>query len=119
MTLNVNVYQHDEAGEMIFHDTEDHADTMAGFEVCRTSLYGSELAHSLGLVLLPSLAGANIYASGEEVMQLKAEVEVIIGAADAFAGVAGLEADYVRHRAGNIRRACLRALEAQRSVMVW
>lgn len=65
----------EEVGEMIFQNMEHYADTTAGFEVCRTSLYGSELAHSLGLVMLTSPADANIYAPGEEVLQLKAEAE--------------------------------------------
>ncbi len=132
MSLTVRTYLNDETGRMIFQEQEDYGQSLAGVEVCRTSLYGSELAKRLGekagrkgwakrlgLVLLPTLAATDISAYGEEVTQLQAEAKVILQEATAFAEQAHLRDDYVRHRVGNIRQACTRAKQVQGGVVIW
>lgn len=57
--------------------TEPHNE-LAGFESTRWSFYGSEYTRSLGLVLLPTLAHANIHASGDELDVLEREVRILL-----------------------------------------
>ncbi len=44
--------------------------TIAGPEVWRTMVYGSEIARSLGLTVLPSLSEGDIDVQGEELSKL-------------------------------------------------
>lgn len=57
--------------------TPPHND-LAGFESTRLSFYGSEYARSLGLVLLPTLAHGDIYASGDDLAMLEREVRLLL-----------------------------------------
>src|SRR5947209_5264509 len=50
---------------------------LAGFESTRQDLWGADVMKSLGLTILPSLDGANIQVSGDELDQLENEILVI------------------------------------------
>lgn len=119
MTLLVNVYVMDEAGEMVEQEPKKASEEMAGFEVYRTTFYGSDLAKRLGLTLLPTLVVGNIYAEGKQINQLKAEAEVMLREAAAFAEQVGRDADHVEFYADNIRKACIRARKMQGRVVIW
>ena len=109
----------DEDGKMIFYDSEDSSEPLAGFEVYRTEVYGSELAKRLGFKVLPTLASNNIYAKGQEVNKLKTEAETIMREASAFAEQFNNDAETIKYRADNIRKACIRARKMQGNVVIW
>lgn len=119
MSLSVHTYITHEDEKMILQEPKKHSETMAGGEAWRTSVYGSDLAKKLGLTLLPILAVKDIYAKGAHVNKLKAEAEVIMNEAAAFAEQAGLDEDYVREKVDNIRKACIRARHVHGNVVIW
>ena len=119
MSLSVHAYILDENDKMVYYDTRDSSETLAGFEVYRTEVYGSELAERLGFKVLPTLASGDIYAQGQEVNQLKAEAEIIMREALAFAEQFKNDAETIKYRADNIRKACIRARKMQGRVVVW
>ena len=119
MSLLVHSYILDENGKMVFPDRENASETLAGFEDYRTTLYGGEVAKRLGFKVLPTLASTNIYAKGQEVNQLKAEAEIMMREAAAFAEYVKEDADGIKRRANNIRKACIRARKMQGNVVIW
>ena len=119
MSLLVNVYVLDENGKMLFRDSKNSSEELAGFEVYRTEVYGSELAKRLGFKVLPTLASNNIHAKGQEINQLKAEAEIIMREASAFAEQFKNDAETIKYRADNIRKACIRARKMQGNVVIW
>jgi len=119
MSLSVEVYTTDDNGEMVLHDPKDYSETLAGFESYRTEVYGSELAKRLGFKVLPTLASNNIYAKGQEVNKLKTEAETIMREASAFAEQFNNDAETIKYRADNIRKACIRARKMQGNVVIW
>ena len=119
MSLNVHVYSTDETGEPTYHEPEEPWMDMAGFEVCRTRLYGCALASARGLTLLPGLAHGYLDLSAEEVPNLLAEADIILADSEAFGEASGFGAYYVERRVGNIRSACLRALSLGANVVIW
>ena len=90
---------------------------LAGFEVWRNDLYGSEDAVRLGLTLLPMLRHGDIRATGEDIHRLRSEAACIADHAQLFASRLGTEAQAIRLRAENIARACDVAL--LRNALVW
>jgi hypothetical protein len=119
MSLLVQVYLINEKGKWVFEEQEDVYLELAGFENCRKKLYGSDLAVSLGLELLPWLASGDLHVSGEEVAELQAEAEIMIRESLAFEEHTDFSADYVERRAENIRQACLRAKKIKGNVVIW
>lgn len=58
---------------MLFRDSKNSSEELlAGFEVYRTEVYGSELAKRLDFNVLLTLASNNIHAKGQKINQLKA-----------------------------------------------
>jgi hypothetical protein len=72
MSLLVQAYTYDSHGEMQMIAPKDPADTMAGVEGCRLSLYGSRCAKRHGLRLLPQLEMDGLCAEGSDLTQLGA-----------------------------------------------
>ena len=81
LTLMVYAYSRDAGGRMTdlpisFSEWEP---TLAGFESTRTSFYGSKETKALGLRILPLLAKESmLYIEGEELNELKNEVEILL-----------------------------------------
>ena len=119
MSLSVHTYTTGVDGEMVFHDSKDGSETLAGFESYRTTLYGSELSKRLGFKLLPTLAFKDIYAEGQDINQLKSEAEIMMCEAAAFGGQANADAEHIKVRAENICKACIRARKMQCNVVIW
>ena len=118
MSLSISVHLVDEASGGI--GTEIPLPTggdLAGFEVWRRELYGSDNVLRLGLTLLPTLRGDDIRATGDDIKRLKKEAECIVEHAEMLASSIGIEASAIRFRAENIARACDLALS--RNAMVW
>jgi hypothetical protein len=118
MSLSISVHLVDETSGGIGTEIPlPPGGDLAGFEVWRRELYGSDEALRLGLTLLPTLRGADIQATGDELKRLKNEAQCIVEHAEMLASSIGLEASAIRFRAENIARACDVALA--RNAMVW
>ena len=109
MSLLVNTYTRGPDGRMEIIEPEDHAQELAGFESYRQRLYGSQAARSLGLQLLPTLDGSDVYAKGEEVERLRAEAELALANIEMFVAEAEATAESLRPRFENIIAATGRA----------
>jgi hypothetical protein len=90
---------------------------LAGFEVWRREVYGSNAAMRLGLTLLPTLREDDIRVTGGDITKLKKEAECLIDHAEMLGSSTGVEATAIRFRAENIVHACDLALS--RNAMVW
>ncbi|WP_406494320.1 hypothetical protein OG936_11330 [Streptomyces sp. NBC_00846] len=119
MTLLVHTFVYDEHGRSrLLDDPEDGSD-MAGTEVCRTTLWGSDAARALGARFLPELATGDLYVEPEDVDDFLAECELLHRNASTLAGGGGHWRDYVVVRLANITRAALRARAVGGGVLVW
>ena|SRR5258707_3665759 len=82
MTLSVYCYVWDQDAEEWLNvewSVDRLGSHLAGFESTRRDLWGAEVMKSLGLIILPSLDGGNIEASGDELDQLEDEILLIRG----------------------------------------
>lgn len=107
MTLIVQPYRRDATGAIADLDlspTPPHND-LAGFERWRTTVWGSGSARALGLVVLPRLACEDLYIEGPELVDLQAEVELIIDHARAIVGEEPSAIEGLVFRAHNILEA--------------
>jgi hypothetical protein len=100
-------------------DPEDHSQELAGFETYRQRLYGSRAARALGLQILPTLDGSDIYAEGPEVERLRAEAELALAHIESFVAEAEAPAESLRPRFENIIAAARRAAGAGGGVVIW
>lgn len=113
MTLIVNPYVRDKNQEIEDLEFDDDPPRyMAGFEACRHNLWGHESARSLGLVLLPSLAHQNVYAEGEDLDKLEAEVQKILSNLELLSNSTKYRADSIEFYCGNFLLAISRARAA-------
>ena len=119
MSLCVNVFVGRPGAEDFEVLPADGCEELAGPESWRTVLWGAASVRQLGLTLLPSLAGADIYASGDELTRLNSEVETILQYAWFLADATGIEQDAIAFRAGNIRAAYERASAEGGGVVIW
>lgn len=118
MSLSISVHLVDEASGGIGTEIPlPPGGDLAGFEVWRREVYGSDDALRLGLILLPILREDDIRASGDDLKRLKWEAECVADHAQMLAASIGLEEGAIRLRAENIARACDLALS--RNAMVW
>ncbi|MGW1651128.1 hypothetical protein [Streptomyces atratus] len=119
MTLTVHTFVYDEDCQShLLDDAEDGSD-MAGTEVCRTTLWGSEAARALGARFLPELATGKLHVEPEDVDDFLEECELLHRNAATLAGGGGDRRDYVVARLANITRAALRARAVGGGVLVW
>ncbi|MFF3122462.1 hypothetical protein ACFVRD_08845 [Streptomyces sp. NPDC057908] len=119
MTLTVHTFIYDEdCRSHLLDDPEDGSD-MAGTEVCRTRLWGSEAARALGARFLPELATGDLYVEPEDIDDFLAECELLHRNAATLAGGGGDRRDYVVARLANITAAALRARAVGGGVLVW
>ncbi|MGW2086678.1 hypothetical protein [Streptomyces sp. NPDC001880] len=119
MTLLVHTFVYDERGECRLLDDPDDGSDMAGFESCRTKLWGSELARTLGARCLPGLAADDLCVQPEDIEEFLAECELLRGHTARLGAVGGYREDYVAARLANITRAALRARSVGGGVLVW
>ncbi|MFE7356078.1 hypothetical protein ACFU8Q_23530 [Streptomyces sp. NPDC057543] len=119
MTLSVHTFVYDEQGRShLLDDPEDGSD-MAGTEVCRTTLWGSDAARALGARFFPELATGDLYVEPEDVDDFLAECELLHRNAATLAGGSGHRRDYAAARLANITAAALRARAVGGGVLVW
>jgi hypothetical protein len=109
MTLVVSVYVRDSSGSIDFIEPDSPSEELAGFESYRQTLYGSQVAVSLGFKLLPRLATEDLYAEGSDLEQLRDEAELAIANIGLFEAESGASAEHLRARFENIICAVQRA----------
>jgi hypothetical protein len=104
---------------MQFIEPEDHSQELAGFESYRQKLYGSRAARELGLRILPTLDGSDVYAEGEDVERLRVEAELALTNIGRFEAETGATAEGLRSRFENIIAATRQAVALGGGVVIW
>ncbi|MFD3774877.1 hypothetical protein [Streptomyces sp. NPDC058612] len=86
MSLSVDVYVVGAYGQRNVQDVPDGCSDSAGFESWRTQVWGADVVRSLGAVLLPVLAEADLQVEPEQVpaflrecLLLRENLESIVG----------------------------------------
>lgn len=92
---------------------------LAGPEAWRTEVWGSSLAHSLGLTLLPSLAKRDIWATGDALDHLDREVSILFEHLDQLAQTAGRPSKDMASYLTNMKNAVIKAKEINGGVVIW
>ena len=119
MTLLVHTYlRRADGGDDFLDDPPDGRD-MAGFESCRTRLWGAEPVRALGARFLPELASCDLYVEPEDVEEFLAECELLRPHAAALDAHCGYREGYVAERLANITAAARRAQDVGGGVLVW
>ena len=92
---------------------------LAGFEICRHKLWGHKSVRALGLLLLPTLAEGDIYAEGDAIAQLEADVHQILKHLSDVSAKTEFTEEFIEHRCRNILEAAGRAREIGGGVVIW
>jgi hypothetical protein len=111
MALMVFPYTRGPDGEPTRLEVPPEHNDLAGFEECRRTLWGSDIARALGLTLLPSLAEGDIYAEDEDLSRLDAELSTLRNAVALVAESTLFREDFIRQRIDNIAAAIAVARE--------
>ena len=87
MSLSVQAYRRNPVtNERVYLAPTPPCNDVAGFEAYRRTVYGCMTARQLGLTLLPSLGeGVDISAEGEDLAQLRREVDLLLANLPAIA----------------------------------
>jgi hypothetical protein len=102
MSLSVSVFVFDDTGEKVKVELDKGKD-LAGFESSRYKLYGSKLAESLRLKLLPQLKSHDLWdVGGDQLNELESELKTIIENVEAFSKESEFEQEYIKARVQNI-----------------
>jgi hypothetical protein len=117
MSLSVNVFT-GTPDNMHMVEVEHH-EMLAGFERCRSQLYGAAIAKALGCVLLPKLKEMDIYAVGPELGVLKNDVQLLLDNISKVESEPPYDQEFIKNRCGNISRAIDRAIELSGGVVIW
>ena len=97
----------------------DYPATIAGFEVTREELWGSEALIALGAQMLPDLRASNVYCPPDRLDDLEADARLVLDHLDELARASGYRPDYIEFRATNILNAMLWARENAGGVIIW
>jgi hypothetical protein len=96
--------------------------SLFGFEVCRTTLWGAPFTRALGLTLLPGLAEGNIYATGEDLLRLQQEAELLHQRIHDLSQATGYQEEFIEFRLQNLLGAIAQAMAMEGGagwVYVW
>lgn len=77
MTLSVYPYKRNDNLEIEYLTVPPEYSEIAGLEATRWSFWGSNRVRDIGLLQLPKLTSEDIYAEGDELPQLKKEIETL------------------------------------------
>jgi hypothetical protein len=105
MTLLVCAYKRLADGSIEWLAESLPGSDLAGFESMRQTFWGSDSAKGLGLVLLPTLASADIWAEGTDLDVLETEIAILSAHLDTVAE----QQDYWLVRLANVKNAIGRA----------
>ena len=99
MSLLIFAYRIDETDHVQELPGQESTHQLGGFEVDRRNIYGSDVARSLGLTLLPTLLTDDLYATGDDLDKLEREVDHLMENVHLF----GDDAERVTSKLANIR----------------
>jgi hypothetical protein len=119
MSLLVNAYTRNAAGEIEFLDAGDQSRELAGVEEYRQTFYGGRAACSLGLHLFSTLAERDLYAEGQDLVALESEARLVLANIEMFTDQAGASSESLQVRIQNILDAIERAAAAGGGVVIW
>jgi hypothetical protein len=106
MSLVVSAFWHDpETGDPVDHTDWDEGHHMAGPEVARSELWGSDAVRLRGANFLPRLADSDLWVGPEELGGFEAEVRKLLIEAGAISIETGWSEDILRHYLSNFLRA--------------
>ena len=118
MSLLVSLYTFAENGEVVFVE-RDHSVELAGFENCRTRLYGNDLSFELNLTHLPKLKNSDLWITGKELSELDNELNILLQNTEHFSKKSGFDVDYITARATNIKNTIKEAKEINGGLVIW
>jgi hypothetical protein len=95
------------------------SEEMAGFEVTRQKLWGSEALIALGAQILPELGDSDLYCYPDQLDQLEIDTRLVLGHIDELSLASGYDAEYIVSRATNILNAVQWARENAGGVIIW
>ena len=102
MSLLVNIFVLDENGRMDIVEN-NQINELAGFESCRTNLYGNDISKNLGLKLLPLLADESaLYIQNDELDILEKEIKVILDNLELYVNQGFYDGKYISARLQNV-----------------
>ena len=111
MTLSVSVHQRDaDTGELGPDLVAEAGAGLGGFEVWRTSVYGSDAVRRRGAHFLPQLASANLMLEGDELALFRAECVGLIGDVQQLGIELGVGPETLSHRLSNFVAAADQAM---------
>lgn len=111
MTLSVSVHQWEEGTGKLGPDlVVGPAAALAGFELWRTTVYGSAAIRKRGALLLPRLATGDLLIEGSELLAFQQECELLLKDVAAIAAELGLDSETLRFRLSNIANAIAQAI---------
>ncbi|MFF2325575.1 MULTISPECIES: hypothetical protein [unclassified Streptomyces] len=118
MTLTVHTFTYDEDCQSPLLDDPEDGGNLAGTEICRTSLWGSDAARALGARFFPEPATGNPHVEPEDVDDFLDECALLRRDAAVLAGGGGDRQDHVVARLANITAAALRARAVGGGVLI-
>jgi hypothetical protein len=101
MSLIVCPYKRLADGSVEWLNVAEHGSELAGFESTRQTFWGSDTTKALGLLLLPMLASADIWAEGADLDLLETEIDILCSHLDLFPD----QQEYWQIRLANVRKA--------------
>ncbi|MFI0357931.1 hypothetical protein [Actinomadura sp. 9N407] len=119
MSLLVDVFVMNEAGERVLLDSPADGSHLAGHERMRTMLWGSEAVRELGARYLPVLADGDLWVDPGDVPSFLSECELIRTNIPALAAATERSEEYISFRLNNIIQAARRAIDLGGGVVVW
>ncbi|MET7309540.1 hypothetical protein ACWD7C_04435 [Streptomyces sp. NPDC005134] len=119
MTLLVHTFVRGRSGRPHLLDDPPDGSDMAGFESCRTDLWGSDRVRALGARFLPELASCDLYVEPEDIEEFLDECALLRPHAAALDAHCGYREGYVAERLANITAAARRAQDVSGGVLVW
>lgn len=107
MTLSVDVFLRDPvSAEVTYVPTDETRSDLAGFEVCRQTLWGAPRAIAAGLTILPELrTTAVIWVDYEDLGRLEHECDLLDACAEDLAEEEAWDVSFVRRKVKNVRDA--------------
>ena len=106
MSLAVSVHQRDpESGKLGPDLVVGPGASLAGFEVWRASVYGSDSVRRRGARFLPQLASGDLLVEGETLAPFKAECAGLVADAEQLSAELGIDAETLKNRFSNLAAA--------------
>ena len=96
-------------GALIDEPMDEPGATLGGFEVWRTSVYGSPAFQRRGARFLPRLADSDLFMEGDELVEFIGECTDLLSDVDALALEVGVGPEVLRFRIENFVRAAKKA----------